>query len=354
MLSTGKKVRAAIVGMGIGRPNGQAIAKNRRGRVVALCDLLEDRMKSFAKELPNEVKFFTDYKKMCKDPDIDAVFVGTPNQWHVPIAREAVRNGKHVMVTKPLADSERAAAKLVQEAEAAGVVNMMSLSTRFADSCRYLGDLTRKGEFGELYYARARSIRRSGIPAWSLGFIQKGGGAFRDMGVHVLDAVWWIMGMPKPVSVVGVAGAKFGPRGLGYWDYSTPPKEVYEQYAADDYAGGFIRFENGIGLQVESFWASHQPEELQIELFGTEAGAKLRPLTLYSTRYGTPQNTEVKPPKGPTPWDNIADHFIECILDGVECQAPLRHGLIVQQMMEAVLKSAERGREVRFDRRKKV
>jgi predicted dehydrogenase len=354
MSSTGKKVRAAIVGMGIGRPNGRAIQNNPRGQVVALCDLLEDRMKDFAKELPGKLKFFTDYKKMCKDPDIDAVFVGTPNQWHVPIALEAVRNGKHVMVTKPLADSERAAARLVEAAEAAGVVNMMSLSTRFADGCRYLGELARAGDFGELYYARARSIRRSGIPAWSLGFIQKGGGAFRDMGVHVLDAVWWIMGMPKPISVVGVAGAKFGPRGLGYWDYSTPSKKIYQQYAADDYAGGFIRFEGGIGLQVESFWASHQPEDLQIELFGTEAGAKLRPLTLYSTKYGTAQNAEVKLPKGHSPWDSIADHFIECILDGVECQAPLRHGLIVQQMMEALLKSAERGREVRLDRRKQA
>ena len=49
---------------------------------------------------------------MCKADDIDAVFVGTPNQWHVPIALEAVQNGKHVMVTKPLADSEEAAQKV--------------------------------------------------------------------------------------------------------------------------------------------------------------------------------------------------------------------------------------------------
>ena len=351
-MSSGKKVRAAIVGMGIGRPNGQAISKNPRGEVVALCDLVEDRMKDFAKSLPGEVKFYTDYKKMCKDPDIDAVFVGTPNQWHVPIALEAVKNDKHVMVTKPLADSERAAAKLVEAAEAAGVVNMMSLSTRFAANCRYLGERAREGYFGELYYARARSVRRSGIPAWNLGFIKKGGGAFRDMGVHALDAVWWVMGMPKPVSIVGVAGAKFGPRGLGYWDYNKPTKDIYEQYAADDYAGGFIRFEDGIGLQIESFWASHQPEEFQIELFGTEAGGKLSPLTIYETKFDAPQNVEVKIARGPSAWDNIANHFIESILDGVECQAPLRHGLIVQQMMEAVLKSAETGREVRLDRKK--
>jgi predicted dehydrogenase len=332
--------------MGIGRPNGQAIARNLRGRVVALCDLVEERMEDFARGLPEPVKKYTDYKKMCRDPEIDAVFVGTPNQWHVPIGLEAVKRGKHVLITKPLADSLAAAKKLVQAAEAAGVVQMMSLSTRFAGECRYLGRLAQEGFFGETYYARARSVRRSGIPAWNLGFIQAGGGAFRDMGVHVLDAVWWLLGRPKPLSAVGVAGAKFGPRGLGYWDWQVPPKEVCRQYASDDYAGGFIRFEGGLGVQVESFWASHQPEEFQIELFGTEAGARLSPLTLYRTVHGAPQDTTVKLPKGPEVWDVIAGHFIDCILDGVTCEAPLRHGLVVQQMMEALLASAATGQEV--------
>ncbi len=348
------QVRCAIVGMGIGRSNGRALAANPRGRVVALCDLAPERMEDFGRELPEAVKFYTDYKEMCRDDEIDAVFVGTPNQWHVPVALEAVKQGKHVMVTKPLADSEEAARELVAAAEAAGVVNMMSLSTRFAEDVRYLARLAQDGEFGEVYYARARSIRRSGIPDWSLGFIQAGGGAFRDMGVHVLDAAWWLLGaangkLPRPVGVMGVSGARFGPRGQGYWDFQPQPEEFYTQYAADDYAGGFIRFENGIGLQVESFWASHQPEEVQIELFGAEAGAQLRPIKLYKTVNHAPQDISVELPGGPTPWDNIAAHFIACILDGVECQAPLRHGLIVQEMMEALLKSAETGQEVRLD-----
>ena len=116
-----ERVRTAIVGMGIGRPNGRAIAANPRGQVVALCDLFTDRMEAFAKELPEPVKLYTDYREMCADDEIDAVFVGTPNQWHVPVALEAIRNGKHVLVTKPLADSEVAARELVEAAEAAGV-----------------------------------------------------------------------------------------------------------------------------------------------------------------------------------------------------------------------------------------
>ncbi len=352
MASSDKQVKIAIVGMGIGRPNGEALSQNTRGKVVALCDLDKARMEGFAKDLPGKVKKYTDYKEMCKASDIDAVFVGTPNQWHVPIALEAVRNGKHVMVTKPLADSEAAAEKLVKEAEAAGVVNMMSLSTRFGDSCQHLGQLARDDYFGEIYYARARSVRRSGIPAWNLGFIQKGGGAFRDMGVHVLDSVWWIIGMPKPVSVLGAAGAKFGPRGLGYWNNTKAPKEISEKYDSDDYAGGFITFENGVGLQVESFWASHQPGEFQIEIFGTEAGATMSPLKAYRTNEkGDFEDIDLKTPKSKynKAWDAIADHFIECILDGVACKAPLRHGLIVQRMMEGLLKSGETGREVHLE-----
>ena len=346
-MATQKTVRVGIIGMGIGRPNALAIAKNPRGAVVALCDLVEEKMKPFAAQLPNEVKLYTDYKKMCRDPEIDAVFVGTPNQLHVPMALEAVKHDKHVLITKPLADAERPAARLVAAAEKAGVVNMMSLNQRFSPASVFIQQRAREGFFGELYYARARSFRRNGIPAWNLGFIQQGGGAFRDMGVHVLDMAWAILGKPQPISATGVAGAKFGPRGLGY---SRPtPKKVWTQYAADDYAGGLIRFEGGVGMQVESFWASHRPGELQVEVFGTEAGAQVYPPIIYQTVNGVEQDTTVNVPgRGEQAWDKVAGHFTDCILDGVECQAPLRNGLQVQQMMEAVLKSAQTGREVRI------
>jgi predicted dehydrogenase len=161
-------------------------------------------MDEFAGDLSrgDQIKRYTDYREMCRDPEIDAIFVGTPNQLHVPVALEAVRRDKHVMVTKPLADGERPATKLVKAAEAAGVVNMMSLSTRFNPQNRYLQDKAREGYFGEIYYARSRSVRRNGIPAWH----PARGGAFRDMGVHFLDAAWAIMGHPRPVTVSGVGG----------------------------------------------------------------------------------------------------------------------------------------------------
>ena len=343
-----KKVRMGIVGMGIGKVNGRALDANPRGEIVAICDIIPEKMDVFEEELGRPVKKYISFRKMCRDAEVDAVFVGTPNQVHVPVAMAAVRNDKHVLCTKPLADSGAAAAKLIPAAEASGVVNMMSLSTRFSPPCQYVRSRIDRGVFGELYYARARSIRRSGIPDWNEGFVQKGGGAFRDMGVHVLDAVWWLLGMPKPISATGVAGAKFGPKGQGYWDFRVPPRSLSKQYVSDDYAGGFLRFEGGAGVQVESFWASHQPEDFQVELFGTKAGGRVFPPKVYRTQDGFPQDVEVHvPPSARGEWDNIAAHFIDCILDGVPCRAPLRHGLIVQRMMEAVLESGRKGKEVR-------
>ncbi len=351
-----KTLNIAIIGMGIGRANARGFMHNPRCRVAALCDISDDRMSEAvtALGLPSDIKRYTSSEKLCRDPEIDAIFVGVPNQFHVPVALEVVRSGKHVMVTKPLADSLAAAKELVAVAEAAGVVNMMSLSTRFAPDVQYFGQMQQRGDFGEIYYARARSVRRSGIPGWSLGFIQKGGGAFRDMGVHVLDSAWWMMGMPKPVSVSGVAGAKFGPRGQGYWTIYPPAKplnELAKLYDSDDYGGGFIRFENGAGMQIESFWASHQPEEVNIELFGEEAGARLKPMTVYRTADGIAHDINVTLPSSDkdVAWHNLSDHFVECILDGVACQAPLRHGMLVQEMMESLLESAATGAEIRID-----
>ncbi|MBA3946082.1 MAG: Gfo/Idh/MocA family oxidoreductase [Herpetosiphonaceae bacterium] len=344
------QVRVAIVGMGIGKSMAAGFAGVPRAKVTALCDVVEERMEAFAAtELSWPVKYYTDYVELCKDPEIDAIFVGTPNQMHVPIALEAIRNRKPVLVIKPLADSLPAAQELVTAAEASGVVNMIAMVARHAPSTRYVQQMIADGDFGEIYHARARTLRRTGIPGWNTGFISMGGGVFRDIGVHALDAAWWMMGMPKPVSVIGTAGAKFGPRGQGYWDLRPALPGLAAQFAVDDYASGFIRFDNGAGLQIETFWAGHQPDERVIELFGTEAGMRLDPLMIYRTLNGAPVDTTVTFPKGPTPWEHMANHFVECILDDVPCESPLRHGMIVQEMLEAVLDSGATGQEIRLN-----
>ena len=103
-------------------------------------------------------------------------------------------------------------------------------------------------------------------------------------------------------------------------------------------------------IPIVAIWTKHRERiaEMQIELFGTQAGASYNPLKLYSTVDGVEQDTTVNLRHQPEAWDNIAGHFIDCILNGTSCTAPLSHGLQIQIMMEALLKSAGMGREVRI------
>ncbi|KXA95747.1 oxidoreductase [candidate division MSBL1 archaeon SCGC-AAA259E19] len=349
-----QEVKVCVVGVGwVGIRQGRAIANNPRAGITALCDVSEKRMKRFEEELGKDVKLYTDYKEMVQDPDIDAVFVGTPNDTHSSIGIKAIQEGKHVLMTKPLADSEEAAKKLVKEAEGKDVVNMMSLNIRFNDSCIYLKNLVNDGYFGDIYYARAWYIRRNGIPTGyskdqdaSSGqkMIQKGGGALRDIGVHVLDAAWALLGTPDPEFILGISGAEFGPRGEKYWGEPRP-----SDFETHDYGSGFIKFTNGKGIQLDSFWSSHHPEEKQIEIFGTKAGGKINPLTIFKGEHEADQNIDVKIREERNPFERIADHFIECILDEKECKAPFRHGYVVQRMLEAILESSEKGEPIYLD-----
>ena len=63
-----------------------------------------------------------------------------------------------------------------------------------------------EGKLGDIYYAKGSYIRRRGIPGLGGWFTTKslsGGGCMLDIGVHVLDRVYWLMGAPEPVAVSG-------------------------------------------------------------------------------------------------------------------------------------------------------
>jgi predicted dehydrogenase len=233
---------------------------------------------------------------------------------------------------------------------------MMAMPKRYEDPVYHLAQLATQGFFGEIYYARVRVARRSGIPSWSGATIGDGGGVMRDMGVHFIDAAWWLMGRPEPTSVLGVSGAKFGHRAQGYWSFATPSDDYVKQFRSDDYACGSVTFANGALLTVEALWAGHLEQEFQIELMGTEGGARINPLTLFATCNGAPCSTTVQIPNGPanprlrdpladvpSHWRRISQHFVSCITGEEECQVPFRDGYTIQQIMESMLDSQGRG-----------
>ena len=179
--------------------------------ITAVCDIDQQRAENFAKQ--HDIKHvFTDYNEMVAMPELDAVSVCTPNNFHAPPTIAALEAGKHVICEKPIAGNAIDGQAMVDAQKASGKVLQIGLQSRFGAEAQTLRKLYEDGFFGDIYYARAMAMRRRGVPA-SPSFITKsiaGGGPLIDIGVHILDVLLWMIGAPKPIEAFGSVAQKFG------------------------------------------------------------------------------------------------------------------------------------------------
>jgi len=348
-------LRVGVIGVGIGRVHLRGYKLLPNVKVEAICDIDEERGKSAAKEF--EVgKFYNDASKMFADPRIDAVSVCVPNDVHATLAVAAVKAGKHVICEKPIADTLANAqliATAATEAQEAGKVFMMGMNNRYRGDTQVLRKFIDGGSLGQIYHAKCGWIRRIGIPGFGGWFTTKersGGGPLIDLGVHVLDLTMYLMGNPVPVSASGITYAKFGPRGEGTWSWGAPVDGSTRTFDVEDFAAGFVKFDNGATLAIEASWASHIKQELfYSNLLGTEGGADLEPLTIYRTEHGVPIDIKPAFPAINGHEAEIA-HFVDCIATGSTPISTAEQGLHVLQILDAMYRSSDTGREVRIDR----
>ena len=205
---------------------------------------------------------------------------------------------------------------------------------------------------GEVYHAKAQWLRRSGIPRIGSWFTQRklaGGGCTYDIGAHVLDQTLYLMGEFTAVAVSGQTFAKFGPRGLGDGNLGHSEIDPRKPFDVEDASVALIRLKSGRTVQLETSWAVHQPApDLNgTQLFGTEAGATTNPLQLFhSGRRG--YCVETIDPLPPRVDPNRMVHFINVLLGREEPHVLPEQSLAVQQILDAIYRSAASGREVRL------
>lgn len=100
--SPNDKLNVASIGVG-GRGTGIGKQASQIGHTVACCDVHRGNAERFAKQVGGDIKIYTDYRELlAQEESVDAVTIGTPDHWHVKIAIDAMRAGKHVYCEKPL------------------------------------------------------------------------------------------------------------------------------------------------------------------------------------------------------------------------------------------------------------
>src|SRR5699024_4116901 len=84
---------------------------------------------------------------------------------------------------------------------------------RFSENTKLVKELIEQGELGTIYYAKATHIRRAGNPGgWFAKKELSGGGPLIDLGIHLLDVCWYLMGKPNLRSIAGNTYNKLGTR----------------------------------------------------------------------------------------------------------------------------------------------
>lgn len=333
-------------------------------QIVAVSDLNPAAAEGTAKRhgIPH---WYTDAEEMLQKEKPDLVSVCTPNMAHKPMTMLALSYGCHVACEKPVALTYADAREMYDYAAAQGKTLAACQTLRYNEEYRFAREMCENGALGDVYFSEFSLIRRRGVPKWGT-FHKKdanGGGAFCDLGVHMVDAAIWCMGGKGAESVSGLTSdylsrhegdilMSLAESGAPAGVHNARPYSPSE-FEVEEFAAGAIRLAGGGLLSFKTSWAVNLPNEYSMRFAGTKAGLALPQMELYSTmgRY----QADVKPrvfPEGAHAgkdfmghyylMENIANH----VLHGGELMVKPHETLNVMAIIDAFYRSAAEGREV--------
>lgn len=348
-----KRMRVGMIGAGRNAEGHmRACLKTDVAIPVAVCDPAVERAEECAAKYGIE-QVYSSYEELLEKSDVDAVVVSVPNFVHHSASIAALDAGKHVLCEKPMSIRLDWAEEMLAAERRSGKLLQIGMTSRHRPETHWLKAAIDNGDFGRIYFARAHYIRRSGIPRFGGWFTTKklsGGGPLIDIGVHVLDQTWYLLGNPKPLSVFGVAHSEMGHRKIGVSTWAG--KEGEGHFDVEDHASALIRFAGGASISLEVSWAAFTQPARSIQFMGTEQGALVADgkVTLMTEKAGedVDRTEALQPEGGPNPFELQMAAFVKAARGEGPCVAPADQGLAVTKMLLGIYESAQLGREVQL------
>ena len=149
-----KKIRIAIVGLGFGAEFIPIYQKHPIAEMAAICQRTQSTLDEIGNAFGIE-KRYTDYDELLKDPDIDAVHINTPIPDHAAQSMAALRAGKHVACTVPMATTVDECRQIVELVKETGLSYMMMETVIYSREFLFVKELYEKGELGRIQFLRA-------------------------------------------------------------------------------------------------------------------------------------------------------------------------------------------------------
>lgn len=228
-----------------------------------------ERAEAFAEEY-GILHAYDSYEALVKDPEIDAVYIATPNKMHFENCKLCLEAGKHVLCEKPFTTNVEEAKMLYRMAEEKGLFIMEAFWIRHLPLLKRMREMIREGVIGDVIYARsdygftAQGARKDRKFDSSLG-----GGALLDIGIYNLGFMHMVMGDEKPVSFTS--------------------RYHISEYGTDDFSSILLTYPGGKTASVTTAIGFNMAREGVI--YGTEG-------SIYLPDYQMAQKLTVKPKTG--------------------------------------------------------
>ncbi len=349
-MKTNDTVRVAIIGLGVmgsGHARAYQQGQIQNGKLVAVCDSSEKQLASFP-----EAKPFTSADDLFRWGEFDAVVVATPHYGHTTLGIQALQNGKHLLVEKPVsvhkADCEKLYAAYTDKNLVFGAVfnkrpvQLYSKLKAFIDS----------GELGQLRrinwiitdWFRTYAYYRSGT--WRATWAGEGGGVLLNQCPHELDLWQWLFGMPKKLR----AYCQFG---------------RYHDIEVEDDVTAYMEYANGMtGVFIAS--TGESPGTNRLEIVGERGRVIVEPgKDIHFLRNTVEMSEFSRTAKGgfdrTESWDiripassNVLMHtamqqnFVDAILHGTPLIASALDGIHSVELANAMIYSSVRNEDVHF------
>jgi predicted dehydrogenase len=208
----GAQAGSYVIGWGVVGPGAiatgfaDAMAQTDGGTIVAVASRSAERAAAFGDRFAIPARY-GDYEALAADPDVDAVYVATPQSRHEPDTLTMLGAGKHVLCEKPFALSARQGDRMVAEARARGLFLMEAMWSRYLPAYRSLVDVIGEGRIGDPLLVEADfGFRRPLEPDHRLFDRALGGGALLDLGIYPIQLCSLVLGSPEHVVADGIVG----------------------------------------------------------------------------------------------------------------------------------------------------
>ncbi len=325
-------VRMVVVGLGMGKNRCAQIAETTGIRLYGVCDTNEEKARAVGEMYG--VPYSTDMDVFLRDPAVEVMYIVTPTGTHCDLAKRCFEAGKNVLTTKPMDANYKKCDEAIAMAREKGLLFGVDFDLHFRGPLSELENAVKGGFFGKRILSAnvTLNIKRSQEyydenGKWRGTWALDGGGAFSNQGIHEIDRLITIMGVPDEVRAITA-------------------RQTFD-IEAEDYGVTEWRYKNGATARfavTTSYPASSW--YVRLEVYGDEGAYLNVSGGAEGSRIAWFKNgkwTEEAPFPYTRKWRQGSDNFAYCLRTGAALAVTAEDGRRARYVLDKMYESAKTG-----------